>query len=208
MLSFVFSQFSIYLLFMVNGLSLNVFKIVPSIPPFFIYLAFPQVFLHHSLSFFYFFCLFPCFPIFQIIFKLFFISLAYFYLPLFHSPARPFVIPFARTFPLFLCFFCLSYESCCVSSIEEGLNQKTRQRSSPLIGGQKPCRASCFASIFLKQRVELNLLFQKERGRTATVAGQRGRLNSTVCFKKTEAKQLSRQGFCPPIRRHDLGLVF
>ena len=24
---------------------------------------------------------------------------------------------------------------------------------------------------------------------------------STICFKKTEAKHLARQGFCPPIRR-------
>ena len=30
------------------------------------------------------------------------------------------------------------------------------------------------------------------------------RLNSTVCFKKTEAKQLVRQGFCPPIWHDNL----
>ena len=27
-------------------------------------------------------------------------------------------------------------------------------------------------------------------------------------FQKTEAKQLARQGFCPPIRRDDLRIVF
>ena len=35
-----------------------------------------------------------------------------------------------------------------------------------------------------------------------------GRLNSTICFKMAEAKQLVRQGFCPPIRHDDLCLVF
>ena len=33
-----------------------------------------------------------------------------------------------------------------------------------------PCRDSCFASIFLKQKVEFNCLFQKDRGKTASVA--------------------------------------
>ena len=31
---------------------------------------------------------------------------------------------------------------------------------------------------------------------------------STICFKKTEAKHLARQGFCPPIPCDDLCLVF
>ena len=38
--------------------------------------------------------------------------------------------------------------------IEEGLNQKRRQRSSRRTGGQNPCRASCFAWVYLKQTVE------------------------------------------------------
>ena len=38
-------------------------------------------------------------------------------------------------------------------NIEEGFNQKTRQRTSHRIGGQNPCRASCFALVFLKQTV-------------------------------------------------------
>ena len=33
-------------------------------------------------------------------------------------------------------------------------------------------------------------------------------LNSIICFKKTEIKQLARQAFCPLIRRNDLRLVF
>ena len=45
-----------------------------------------------------------------------------------------------------------------------------------------PCHAGCFASVFFKQTVE----FKRPPC-------------STVCFKKTKAKQLARQGFCPPI---------
>ena len=73
--------------------------------------------------------------------------------------------------------------------IEQGLIQKTRQRSSRRIGGQNPCRASCFASaflkltvefnrlpcrascfasVFLKQLIEFNHLFQKDQGKTAS----------------------------------------
>ena len=40
------------------------------------------------------------------------------------------------------------------------------------------------------------------------LARQGGRLNSTVCFKETEAIQLAQQGFCTPIQRDDLFLVF
>ena len=36
--------------------------------------------------------------------------------------------------------------------IEEGLNEKTRQRSSSWIGAQNPSRASCFVSVFLKKK--------------------------------------------------------
>ena len=43
-----------------------------------------------------------------------------------------------------------------VSIIDEGFNQKTRQRSSCRIGGQNPRCASCFAQVFLKQTVEFN----------------------------------------------------
>ena len=39
------------------------------------------------------------------------------------------------------------------TGIEEGLNQKTRQGLSHQIGGQNPCRASCFTSVILKQTV-------------------------------------------------------
>ena len=77
-----------------------------------------------------------------------------------------------------------------VSDIEEGLNWKTRQRSSRRIGGQNlccascfasaflkqtvelhrpPCPASCFAWVFLKQMVEFNHLFQKDQGKTASM---------------------------------------
>ena len=34
------------------------------------------------------------------------------------------------------------------------------------------------------------------------------RMSSTICFKKTQTKQLAWQGFCPPIRCDDLRLVF
>ena len=44
------------------------------------------------------------------------------------------------------------------------------QRSSRQIGGQNPCHAGCFASVFLKQTVELNSLFQKDQGKTASAA--------------------------------------
>ena len=47
------------------------------------------------------------------------------------------------------------YDNTVLQHIEEGLNQKTRQRSSHRIGGQNPCRASFFAVVFLKQTVEL-----------------------------------------------------
>ena len=70
-------------------------------------------------------------------------------------------------------------------SIEEGLNQKTRQRSLRRIGGQY--LTICFKQTEAKQ-----------------LARHGGRLNSTICFKKTEAKQLTWQGFCPPIRRDDI----
>ena len=48
--------------------------------------------------------------------------------------------------------------------------QKIRQRLSHRIGGQNPCHASCFELVFLKQMVELNRLFQKGRGKTASRA--------------------------------------
>ena len=38
--------------------------------------------------------------------------------------------------------------------IEEGFIWKTRRRSSHRIGGQNPCRASCFVWVFLKQMVD------------------------------------------------------
>ena len=63
------------------------------------------------------------------------------------------------------------------------------------MGGQNPCRTNCFATVLMKQMVELNHLFQKDRGKTASAARWTVELNSTVCFKKTDAKQLARQGF-------------
>ena len=91
---------------------------------------------------------------------------------------------------------------------EEVLNWKTSQRSSRWIGGQNPCRASFCVSVFLKQTVELN-----RRPCCTTVAVLprsfwNKRLNSTISFKKTKAKQLVRQGFCPPIWRDNLCLFF
>ena len=50
------------------------------------------------------------------------------------------------------------------------------------MGGQNPCHASCFASVFLKQMVELNHLFQKDRGKTASAA--RGTVELNRLFQK------------------------
>ena len=74
----------------------------------------------------------------------------------------------------------------CVEGIEEGLNQKTRQRASCRIGGQNPCLASCFAQVFLKQKVELNRLFQKDQGTTASVA--KGTVEPNYFFQKDQGK--------------------
>ena len=54
--------------------------------------------------------------------------------------------------------------------------------------------------------VELVRLFKKDQGKTASAA--REIVELIHCLKKTEAKQLVWQGFCPPIRRDDLCLVF
>ena len=51
------------------------------------------------------------------------------------------------------------------------LEDKAKVVASPLFGGQNPCRASCFASVYLEQTVEFNCLFQIDR------------LSSTVCSK-------------------------
>ena len=69
----------------------------------------------------------------------------------------------------------LSIQHICIRwyYIEEGLNQKTRQRSLRLFGGQNSCSASCFASVYLEQTVEFNCLFQIDR------------LSSTVYSKQT-----------------------
>ena len=66
--------------------------------------------------------------------------------------------------------------------IEEGLNKKTRHRLSHRIGGQNPCRASCFVSASVKQTVELNCLFQKDRCKTARAA--RGVVELKRLFQK------------------------
>ena len=43
-----------------------------------------------------------------------------------------------------------------ILGIEEGLNQKTRQRSSRRIGGQNPCRASCFACTVVQKLFDID----------------------------------------------------
>ena len=78
---------------------------------------------------------------------------------------------------------------------------------SCLIGGQNPCRASCFASVFLKQTVEFNRLFQIVQGKTASAARGSVELNQLFHIGRV-ATQLARQGFCTPIRHNDLFLVF
>ena len=98
-------------------------------------------------------------------------------------------------------------------SIQEGLNQKTRERLSRRIGGQNPCCASCLASVYLKQTIEFNRPPYRASCFASiclkqTVEFNHEWLNSTICFNKTEAKQLARQVFCPLIRREDLCLVF
>ena len=74
-------------------------------------------------------------------------------------------------------------------AIEEGLNKKTRQRSSRRIGGQDPCCSSFFATVFLKQTVEHNLLFQKHQGKTASAAKRTVELNRL--FQKHQGKTAS-----------------
>ena len=62
-----------------------------------------------------------------------------------------------------------------------------------------PCRASCFASVYLEETVEFSQSIWKKR------------LNSTVSFESTETKQLARQGIeqiSPPNQRDDLCLAF
>ena len=65
----------------------------------------------------------------------------------------------------------LSTVACCSIVIEDEWNQKTRQRLSRLFGGQNSCHASCFAQVYLEQKVESNRLFEIDR------------LSSTVCSK-------------------------
>ena len=48
------------------------------------------------------------------------------------------------------------------------------------------CRASCFASVFLKQSVELNHLFQDDQGKTAGAA--RGTVEVNCLFQKDRGK--------------------
>ena len=55
--------------------------------------------------------------------------------------------------------------------------------------GQNPCRASCCASVFLKQMVELNHLFQKDQGKTASAA--RGTVELNRLFQKGRGKTAS-----------------
>ena len=55
-------------------------------------------------------------------------------------------------------------------TIEEEFIKKTRQRSSPRIGGQNPWSANCFDWVFFKQMVELIRLFKKDLGKTACAA--------------------------------------
>ena len=76
------------------------------------------------------------------------------------------------------------------------------QRSSRPIGGQNPCRACCFASVFLKQTVELNHLFQRDRGKTASTA--RGMFELNRLFQKAWGNTASAARILSPNprRRH------
>ena len=90
--------------------------------------------------------------------------------------------------------------------IEEGFNYKTRQRLLCRIGGQNPCRASCFSWVFLTQTVEFNCPTCRSSCFVLVFLKQMVEFNRL--FKNIGAKQLARQGFCPPIQRDDLCLVF
>ena len=57
------------------------------------------------------------------------------------------------------------------------------------MGGQNLCGASGFASVFLKQTVELNRLFQKDRIKTAIAA--RGMVELDRLFQKDQGKTAS-----------------
>ena len=57
--------------------------------------------------------------------------------------------------------------------IEEGWREKQRQRSSPLFGGRiflTSCRGRCFVSVDLEEKDELQVLYQIDRGKTASAA--------------------------------------
>ena len=57
------------------------------------------------------------------------------------------------------------------------------------MGGQNLCSPSGFASVFLKQTVELNRLFQKDRIKTAIAA--RGMVELDRLFQKDQGKTAS-----------------
>ena len=59
---------------------------------------------------------------------------------------------------------------------------------------------------FLNKWLNSTICFKKTEAKKLARLGRR--LNSTVCFKKAKAKQLARQGFCPSVRCDDLCLVF
>ena len=52
------------------------------------------------------------------------------------------------------------------------------------IGGQNHCRATCFASVFLKQTFELSRLFKKDRVKTASAA--KGMVEFNCLFQKDQ----------------------
>ena len=86
-------------------------------------------------------------------------------------------------------------------NIEEGLNKKTRQRSSRRIGGQNPCCSSFFATVFLKQTVEHNRLFQKHQGKTASAARRTVELNRLIQKDRVKTACAARMLSPNPMRR-------
>ena len=79
-------------------------------------------------------------------------------------------------------FICVSFMS--VFHIEERKKKGEGRRVG--LGGQNPCRASCFVWVFMKQMVELICLFNKDQGKTASPA--RGIVEPIHLFKKDRGK--------------------
>ena len=65
-----------------------------------------------------------------------------------------------------------------------------------MLGGQNPCRASCFASVFFKQMVEFKHLFQKDQGKTTSVV--RGTVEHNRLFQIDRGQTASAARILPP----------